>query len=674
MKKIITLVISLIIFFGLYSIELNNNEKEWLKDRKVFKILISNNNAPYEYINEKNEAEGINIDIYKRIFNRLNKKVVFVSEDDYSYDIDCISSLSRTDRNKEISTSTPFKIKYYIISIDKDFDLKSINRVYMINQDILFNTFPELSTKSLFIYSDILSAYHSFIKDKSAILIVDNLRLSQIDKFFSHSENIIYTHKVDKEIESFLWLKNEDKILYNIISKLINEMLIHNEITEIITQWENTINDKVLFYHYYKRILTIFSVFLVLFVFVVVLIFKFKVLKKGLINSVYQTINRNKELMIENQDLSFSIREMEKQSINVLDSINNIAITMDLKGNIKYINNSVLNILGYTPQSLIGTNIGDIISYEDKMKLLSINQETYAKTKNEIIIQSIEGFQKTFIYTTNFSKEVKGQSSINCILQDITERIELNNRLEAYTNHLEDLVRQRTQVLKQSEERFRFIVEHAFDGIFLMQNYMIQLANLSFYQTTGLNKDNISDNNFSFINLIPEDDRINFIKQFQQRKEDNEDSFIIVHRILINPNKSIEVETHFTSINYNDKILDLGMMHDIEEKKDRERELIEHEKFLTVSSFAVTANDKINSPLNAILGYTELLDLQIKEKTVTQEKAFNNIYLSISIIQKILNRLRSITDVTMKSYNLEDLKMLTIDEENYSEDDGGNNE
>ncbi len=674
MKKIFLFISIITLFIQIRGLELNNNEKEWLKDRKVFKILISTNNAPYEFINENNEAEGINIDIYKRIFNRLNKKVVFVSEEDYSYDIDCISSLSKTDKIKEISTSIPFKIKYYVISIDKEFNLNTINHVYMINQEILFNTFPELSSKSLFIYSDILSAYHSFIKDKSAILIVDNLRLSQIDKFFSHSENIIYTHKIEKEIDSFLWLKNEDKILYNIISKLINDMLSHNEITEIIGKWENTINDKVLFFHYYKRIVTIFSLFIILFIFVVFLIFKFKILKKGLINSVYQTINRNKELMIENQDLSFSIREMEKQSINVLDSINNIAITMDLKGNIKYINNSVLSILGYTPQSLAGTNIGDLVSYEDKIKLLSINQDTFSKSKNEVIIQSIEGFQKTFIYTTNFSKEVKGQSSINCILQDITERIELNNRLEAYTNHLEDLVRQRTQVLKQSEERFRFIVEHAFDGIFLMQNYVLQLANLSFYQTTGLNKDDINDNNFSFINLIPEEDRLTFIKQFQQRKEDNEDSFIIVHRLLINTGSSIEVETHFTSISYNDKILDLGMMHDIAEKKDRERELIEHEKFLTVSSFAITANDKINSPLNAILGYTELLDIQITDKTSTQEKAFTNIYLSISIIQKILNRLRSITDVTMKSYNLEDLKMLTIDEENYSEEDGGKDE
>jgi nitrogen-specific signal transduction histidine kinase len=151
--------------------------------------------------------------------------------------------------------------------------------------------------------------------------------------------------------------------------------------------------------------------------------------------------------------------------------------------------------------------------------------------------------------------------------------------------------------------------------------------------------------------------------KFNQAKENNEESFIITHPILIENQKEIEVETHFTSINYSDKILDLAIMHDIEEKKIREREKIEHEKFLTVSSFAITANDKINSPLNAILGYTELLDIQLTDKNKTQINAFRNIYDSISIIQKILRRLKSLTNVTLKSYNLEDFKMLKIEDE-----------
>ena len=136
--------------------------------------------------------------------------------------------------------------------------------------------------------------------------------------------------------------------------------------------------------------------------------------------------------------------------------------------------------------------------------------------------------------------------------------------------HLEELIKQRTQVLKQSEEQFRFIVEHAYDGIVLMQNFKIQLANQAFYQIVGVDSDKESLDNTSFLNVIPQDEHKEFLETFNNATNNKEESFIIVHKVSVSGNKTIDVETHFTRINNSDKILELAILHNIEEKKAKE--------------------------------------------------------------------------------------------------------
>lgn len=676
--KIKLLLLFIFSLVYLYGIELTENEQKWLNERKVFKILVSSNNEPYEFINNKGEIDGINIDIYKEAFRKINKRVIFTTDASISYDIDAISSFTNTSLIKDLATQVPFTVKYYMISLNKEIDLNSTSNIYTVNQNILRDFYPELDSKNHYIYSDINLAYADFLKDENSVLIIDNLRLWEIDQLNKKSENAIYTSKLVNEINAFLWLKQEDKILYSIVSKTLNSMIVSNQISQIIQEWENKYNQQYQIIYFQKRIIVLFTIFSVLFILIIYFLYRFRVLKNGLMQNAFKSINKNKELYNENHELQSIINQIEKQNVSVLDNITNIAMTFDLKGNIKYVNKSAQEILGYQLNYLIGTNISEFVSYEDKIKLLDLNPNNLSKKHNEIQIQTKEGFNKHFIYSTHFTKSAHGHPQINCILQDITDRISLDNRLEAYTNHLEELVKQRTYILKKSEERFRFIFEKAFDGIFLMEKFQLQLVNESFCQISGLDKDDLeSIDQKSFLDFIPEEHKPIFLRQYDEMKGLNAESFIISHLIEHCNGQIIEVETHFSSINYNEKQVELGIMHDIQEKRNRENQRIEHEKFMAVSSFSVTANDKINSPLNAISGYVELLDLQLQNKTDLHKKAFKNIYISIEIIKRILNKLRSLTDITIKSYSLEDLKMIKLEEDfstDNEENDGGKNE
>ncbi|MDD2651144.1 MAG: PAS domain S-box protein [Candidatus Cloacimonadales bacterium] len=662
-KSVLILLLLLIVCANSLAFELNDLEKKLLAERKVFKILVSPNNYPYEYLNSNDEFEGINIDVYRALFHKLNRKVSFTHEDESIYDIDLVSSFVTNQRFQDLSTNSFFTVYYYALSTNLNISSTKQHNIYMIKQDLSKTILPEFASNKQFIYSDISLAYHDFTNDRNGLLLVDNFHKTIVDELMQMSNKSFSNKRLNTEIDAKLWLKNEDRTLYLIITKVLNEMLYNNEITCIVSNWEKKSNKKVLFERNYEQFYVISFFFTILFIAVIILLYYYNVMKKDLILNSYDTISRNKELMLHNHDLKLIISQMEQENVTVLNNLSNIALTIDLKGTIRFVNKSFSDILGYNNHTIIGTNIDDILQHGDTVKLLSLNPDSSQKQENEIVIKSAEGFYKTFIYNTNFSKTVDGETNINCILQDISERISLDNRLEAYTTHLEELIKQRTQVLKQSEEQFRFIVEHAYDGIVLMQNFKIQLANQAFYQIVGVDSDKESLDNTSFLNVIPQDEHKEFLETFNNATNNKEESFIIVHKVSVSGNKTIDVETHFTSINYSDKILELAILHNIEEKKAKERELIEHEKFLTVSSFAITANDKINSPLNAILGYTELLDVQTEKKTKTQRNAFDNIYESIGIIQKILNQLKSMTKVTMENYNFDNQKMLKIDDE-----------
>ncbi len=664
MKRLLVIFSFLFILFTiLNALELTHSEKEWLNDRSIFKILVSSDNPPYEYIDENGQLTGINITLYQKLFDKLGKKIVFTTNINSFIDIDLISSLAKSHPLYDMSSPTLYLIKLYSISFYNHKDLQAYDNVFILKQNFINNYIKEFNNKPIQVYSDLKIAYNDFKLTKNSILIVDNFRLWEIDQLSKRAENIFYTQKLNMEFPVYLNLKKEDKTFFNVITKCSTELMEYNSIYPILEDWEGIYKKRFEIRYYQNRLYVIFAVILILYFITFFLIFRHNVLRGRLYESIHKTNQKNRELSLENKLLAEQLDMVEKENITVLDNINNLAITLDLKGTIRYINNIVHSVLGYSQNSLMGINIGEILTNEEKQKILSISNNIFDKKNNEIEIRSKEGLKKYFIFTTHFSKSPQGVPQINCILQDITDRKALENRLEAYTNHLEDLVKQRTHILRESEERFRFIVEKAYDGIFMLQNDRFQLVNQTFCEMLNYSKEDLLSHKISFFNLIAIDERNYFIENFNNFKKKHLDSQIFFQTFMKSGGQPVEVEIHFTSITYNDQIVELGVVHDVIEKRIREREQLEHEKLNVVSSFAITANDMINSPLNAILGYIELLDIEFKEKNQLQEKAFHNLYESIEIIRKIMYQLRSITNITLKSYNLKDLKMLKLDDD-----------
>ena len=150
-------------------------------------------------------------------------------------------------------------------------------------------------------------------------------------------------------------------------------------------------------------------------------------------------------------------REREERYRNILDNMEEAYYEVDLKGNFTFFNATAVTNLGYTDNVMMGMNFRQYVDEENASKVF----EAY----NQVFLtgESIKGFDWELI--SKESGKILIESSISLmrdaqgnpigfrgIIRDITER------------------KQAIEALRQSEERYRALVENASDIIFRTDN------------------------------------------------------------------------------------------------------------------------------------------------------------------------------------------------------------
>ncbi|PCI35917.1 MAG: hypothetical protein COB60_01045 [Flavobacteriaceae bacterium] len=92
---------------------------------------------------------------------------------------------------------------------------------------------------------------------------------------------------------------------------------------------------------------------------------------------------------------------------------------------------------------------------------------------------------------------------------------ETEDKLKAQKNNLNELVKQRTEELSESEHKYRSIVENTNEGIFIVQNGLLKFSNPYTSKLTGYEKNELVDAPFTI--CIADDDKDEFIKSYKNR-------------------------------------------------------------------------------------------------------------------------------------------------------------
>jgi PAS domain S-box-containing protein len=182
----------------------------------------------------------------------------------------------------------------------------------------------------------------------------------------------------------------------------------------------------------------------------------------------------------------------------------------------------------------------------------------------------------------------------------------INFMILSWSNMLEQEVSKKTVELKQSEQRYKSLIENAEDVIFTI-DYNGKFLSINKYGSNFFNRseDEILNHNISEIVSWPSSD---VLLAMIQKVFDTKESKQITHMVIIGEHQ-YWLNTNFRRLwdEEGEIYAVLGISRDITERKKMEDHSYYTEKLASMGTLAAGVAHEINNPLGIILGFTELL-------------------------------------------------------------------
>jgi len=249
----------------------------------------------------------------------------------------------------------------------------------------------------------------------------------------------------------------------------------------------------------------------------------------------------------------------------------------------------------------------------------------------------------------------------NAVLQNrlLEEQKTLDEKKKLYQEELENTVKEQVAKIKESESRYRNLIEQSLVGVYISQDGSFQYLNdmmISFLESSESELTGKSDLADFVVNSQKE--RFNlFLKKVIE--ENISDSFT-VNVVTAGGNEKI-FEVWAGRIIYKNNPAIEGMVHDktehflaTERQRNLEIELMHEHKLAAIGQLAAGIAHNINTPISVIQGIAELIRLQHPELDDIEKILKQTARLS-ELINSVLSKSRKDQDVSVVSINLNKL-------------------
>lgn len=199
--------------------------------------------------------------------------------------------------------------------------------------------------------------------------------------------------------------------------------------------------------------------------------------------------------------------------------------------------------------------------------------------------------------------------------------------------------------LKKSENRFKTIFENASDSVFILQGYKIIDLNLQGENLLGYKRNELIGNNiFSFINDT-DIRKINLREMLGKAVKGNPQRVLL--RVMKKDGNYIQVDVSLNLITIGSSNMTILMARDVTEHLKIEEELIKaknnaEEMNQLKTNFLANMSHELKTPLNGILGFSEMLIEQAKDE---DQKNISAAILSSG--RRLLNTLNNILNLAI---------------------------
>lgn len=211
--------------------------------------------------------------------------------------------------------------------------------------------------------------------------------------------------------------------------------------------------------------------------------------------------------------------------------------------------------------------------------------------------------------------------------QDMHER-----EILKHNKILEEEVRDRTADLKESELKYKTLVEEITDGYFVVQGEHIIFANQAFCQMHGYEMDEVMQS--TFYRFIDPGSRDKVMKIYNKRYDRGQRPKSFEYLRMTKDGRCFPTEILAKNTMYDHKLSSIGICRDITERTVMEKRVREAERMAYIGQITTSLSHEIRNPLSAVK-----MNLQILNKN---KKLIGNDQRRIDISVREVIRLEGI--------------------------------
>ncbi len=210
--------------------------------------------------------------------------------------------------------------------------------------------------------------------------------------------------------------------------------------------------------------------------------------------------------------------------------------------------------------------------------------------------------------------------------------------------------------LNRSEEKYRTLVENAFDAIYILKGRRYEYVNHRYCELLGYSFEELTSSSFDVDVLLNEHSRKIVYDRYERRKAnlpvDNQYELQVIKK----NGDSIDIEVSTVAIGSQDEDVSvLGIVRDITLRKKADLELIKSKENAELlnrikTNFISNLSHELRTPLNGILGFSKILSIDIIDSE--QAEMCNLIYENGKRLLTTLNQLLDLSKIESKKFDL----------------------
>jgi PAS domain S-box-containing protein len=277
----------------------------------------------------------------------------------------------------------------------------------------------------------------------------------------------------------------------------------------------------------------------------------------------------------------------ENQYRYLVDSTSDSLYLVDEQCTYLFMNNNHFFRLKTPMDKVIGHSYSEFHSPQQSKEFAQKVREVFT-TGNSIQDEHQSAHESSyFLRTFSPVREPDDQRiiAVAIVSKDITER-----------RHAED-------ALRNSEEKYRLLIENSSEAIFIIKNSQVKFANSCAQQIFGYSMEELQM--ISFMNLILSEDR----DMVFERQKNSNGSYSF--RVINKEGKTLWMQTNSVPINWDNQPATLNFMRDITRQKKTEARLFHARKMESIGTLAGGIAHDFNNLLMGIQGHASLALLHL---------------------------------------------------------------